>query len=108
MDAITITNSGKPIGRWPEAAKASALVSDNKKILLKAAPYGFWCAAQITFSAWQTIGQRGLKRAMSVRPEEPFGSQAKGVVLVGGLLYCLREKQQLDRLRTETLCRDRP
>ena len=31
MDAITITNSGKPIGRWPEAAKALALVSDNKK-----------------------------------------------------------------------------
>jgi hypothetical protein len=31
MDAITITNSGKPIGRWPEAAKASALVSDNEK-----------------------------------------------------------------------------
>jgi hypothetical protein len=31
MDAITITNSGKPIGRWPEAAKVSALVSDNEK-----------------------------------------------------------------------------
>jgi hypothetical protein len=31
IDAITITNSGKPIGRWPEAAKASALVSDNEK-----------------------------------------------------------------------------
>jgi hypothetical protein len=31
MDAITITNSGKPIGRWPEAAKALALVSDNEK-----------------------------------------------------------------------------
>ena len=30
MDAITITNSGKPIGRWPEAAKASARVSDNQ------------------------------------------------------------------------------
>jgi hypothetical protein len=35
MDAITITNSGKPIGRWPEAAKALALVSDNKKILFE-------------------------------------------------------------------------
>ena len=31
MDAITITNSGKPIGRWPEAAKVLALVSDNEK-----------------------------------------------------------------------------
>jgi hypothetical protein len=31
IDAITITNSGKPIGRWPEAAKASARVSDNQK-----------------------------------------------------------------------------
>jgi hypothetical protein len=40
IEAITITNSGKPIGRWPEAAKALALVSDNKKILLQAAPYG--------------------------------------------------------------------
>ena len=47
IDAITITNSGKPIGRWPEAATALALVSDNKKILLKAAPYGLWCDAQI-------------------------------------------------------------
>src|SRR6266487_604301 len=95
MDAITITNSGKPIGRWPEAAKALALVSDNKKILLKAAPYGFWCAAQITFSAWQTIGQRGLKRANSIRPEDPFGPQAKGVVLIRRLLYpLLRTKQR--------------
>jgi hypothetical protein len=92
MEAITITNSGKPIGRWPEAAKALALVSDNKKILLKAAPYGFWCAAQITFSAWQTIGQRGLKRANSIRPEDPFVRAAKGVVLVGRLLYPLRTK----------------
>jgi hypothetical protein len=33
IDAITITNSGKPIGRWPEAAKASARVSDNQKSL---------------------------------------------------------------------------
>jgi hypothetical protein len=40
-----------------------ALVSDKKKILLKAAPYGFWCDAQITFLAWQTVGQRGLKQA---------------------------------------------
>jgi hypothetical protein len=31
IDAITITNSGKPIGRWPEAAKALVLVSDNEK-----------------------------------------------------------------------------
>ena len=31
IDAITITNSGKPIGRWPEAATALALVSDNQK-----------------------------------------------------------------------------
>jgi hypothetical protein len=87
MEAITITNSGKPIGRWPEAAKALALVSDNKKILLKAAPYGLWCVAQITFSAWQTIGQRGLKQATPARPEDAFGPQAKAVVLVGGLLY---------------------
>jgi len=64
-----------------------ALVSDNKEILLKAAPYGLWCAAQITFSAWQTIGQRGLKQATPVRPEGWFGPQAKAVVLVGGLLY---------------------
>ncbi|WP_334361473.1 hypothetical protein [Bradyrhizobium sp. AZCC 2176] len=41
MDAITMTNSGKPIGRWPEAAKASALVSVNEKIPFQAAPYGF-------------------------------------------------------------------
>jgi hypothetical protein len=108
IEAITITNSGKPIGRWPEAAKALALVSDNEKILLKAAPYGLWCAAQITFSAWQTIGQRGLKQATSVRPETGSGGRPKGVVLAGGLLYPLRTKQQLDRLRTETLCRDKP
>jgi len=44
---------------------------------VKAAPYGFWCAAQITFSAWQTIGQRGLKRANSVRPED----RAKAIAL---------------------------
>jgi hypothetical protein len=31
MDAITTTNSGKPIGRWLEAANASALVSDNER-----------------------------------------------------------------------------
>jgi hypothetical protein len=31
IDAITITNSEKPIGRWLDAAKASALVSDNEK-----------------------------------------------------------------------------
>jgi hypothetical protein len=73
IEAITMTNSGKPIGRWPEAAKASALVSDNEKILLQAAPYGFWCAAQITFSAWQTIGQRDLKRATPVWREEHVG-----------------------------------
>ena len=89
MEAITITNSGKPIGRWPEAAKALALVSDNKKILLKAAPYGFWCAAQITFSAWQTIGQRGLKQATLGQAGRLVRPQAKGVVLVGGLLYPL-------------------
>ncbi len=29
MDAMMMTNSGKPIGRWPEAAQALALVSDN-------------------------------------------------------------------------------
>jgi hypothetical protein len=33
---------------------------------------------------------------------------AKDVVLIGGLLYPLRTKQQLDRLRTETLCLDSP
>jgi hypothetical protein len=54
-----------------------ALVSDNKKILLKAAPYGLWCDAQITFSAWQTIGQRGLKQATQVRPEDLFGLRAQ-------------------------------
>jgi hypothetical protein len=73
IEAITITNSGKPIGRWPEAATALALVSDNKKILLKAAPYGLWCDAQITFSAWQIVGGRGSKRATPVRPEDLFG-----------------------------------
>ena len=31
IDAITMTNSGKPIGRWPDAATALALVSDNEK-----------------------------------------------------------------------------
>jgi hypothetical protein len=31
IDAITITNSGNPIGRWLEATKALALVSDNEK-----------------------------------------------------------------------------
>src|SRR6266540_455112 len=30
-DAITMTNSGKSIGRWPEAATALALVSDNER-----------------------------------------------------------------------------
>jgi hypothetical protein len=72
-----------------------ALVSDNKKILLKAAPYGSWCAAQITFSAWQTIGQRALKRARWGRPEDSFRRQPKSVVLVGGLLYPLRTKHPL-------------
>jgi hypothetical protein len=36
IDAITITNSGKPIGRWPEAAKVSARVSDNQKSFVAA------------------------------------------------------------------------
>ncbi len=39
IDAITMTNSGKPIGRWPEMATALALVSDNEKPLLKRALY---------------------------------------------------------------------
>ena len=79
IEAITITNSGKPIGRWPEAAKALALVSDNKKILLKAAPYGLWCDAQITFSAWQTVGQRGLEAGhagQAGRPVRAAGPKA--------------------------------
>ncbi|MET0723861.1 MAG: hypothetical protein ABWY64_23960 [Tardiphaga sp.] len=107
IEAITITNSGKPIGRWPEAAKALALVSDNEKNPFAGAPYGFWCAAQITISAWQTIGRRGLKPATPVRPEDTLRQQAKGVVLVGGLLYPLRTNNSLIAL-TETLCRDRP
>jgi hypothetical protein len=64
IDAITITNSGKPIGRWLEAAKASALVSDNEKILLRAAPYGFQCDAQSAFSEWQTVSERANDRQM--------------------------------------------
>jgi hypothetical protein len=29
MDAMMTTNSGKPIGRWPEETRASALTSDT-------------------------------------------------------------------------------
>src|SRR5882757_6582205 len=29
MDAMMTTNSGKPIGRWPEETQASALISDT-------------------------------------------------------------------------------
>jgi hypothetical protein len=39
MDAITITNSVKPIGQWPEAATALAPVSDKLKSLMQGAPY---------------------------------------------------------------------
>ena len=49
IDAITITNSGKPIGRWPEAATAVALMSDNVKTLLSAALYWLCCDAQSAF-----------------------------------------------------------
>ena len=56
IDAITITNSGKPIGRWPEAATASALVSDNVKILLKAAPY--WILLRRTNSVFGMADRR--------------------------------------------------
>ena len=29
IEAMTTTNSGKPIGRWPEDTQASALISDT-------------------------------------------------------------------------------
>ncbi len=29
IEAMTMTNSGKPIGRWPEDTKAGALMSDT-------------------------------------------------------------------------------
>src|SRR5882724_641885 len=38
MEAMTTTNSGKPIGRWPEETQASALISDTYDLVFGGDP----------------------------------------------------------------------
>jgi hypothetical protein len=50
MDAITMTNSGKPIGRCPEDTQLSALTSDKKLTSeIQALIYRRCCVAQPMF-----------------------------------------------------------
>ena len=56
IEAITTTNSGKPIGRWPEAAKALALVSDIRNLYARA-NLVLMLRRTIRILGWQPVGQ---------------------------------------------------
>jgi hypothetical protein len=89
IDAITITNSGKPIGRWPEAAKASARVSDNQKSFCSRYFIGSVALHNPRFGNGCPSGQ-----ALNGAGSALAGPKAKAVVLTGRLLYPLTARQQ--------------
>src|SRR5215475_9281716 len=62
MDAMTTTNSGKPIGRWPEETQASALISVTRQPLAMAGFNQRYCIAQRAIrDGWSSAREGGAR-----------------------------------------------
>ena len=74
MEAMMTTNSGKPIGRWPEATRASTLISDTYDLIfgrdstLNAAPH----------NAYSGIAARRLEEVLRCFPTFDSAFFSKG------------------------------
>ena len=56
IEAMTTTNSGKPIGRWPEETQALALISDTYD-LISGRELVLMLRCTMPNPGWQPIGQ---------------------------------------------------
>jgi hypothetical protein len=56
IEAITATNSGNPIGRWPDETQGSALISVKLRTSLEMQSYRLCCDAATHVPGWLLRG----------------------------------------------------